>query len=332
VQQHKAVLEKNGYVTLADVGELTRSDLLEMGIAKLKDRKAMVKLFAESGGGGGAAAASAELAGAGAAKTQASSSDDDDSDDSDDDSSEDSDSDDDESSSDEDPAAGTNVPPAPAATNDDDEEEEEEDDSSSEDSNSDDDETNSDEDPAAGTNVPPAPAATKDDDDEEEAAAPVPSEDDDNKDPDISILVFNNLAVGLGCGKDQYSAYGTAEKKLTFVGNVGRPEQAAEVVKQMGGQLRRAYSAQKNTTTFSIAGMADHNGLSGSLDNLEPGASSARSLVLSRLTGFAETQTNALSGTKAILVALTGGSAAGATAGGHIPVYQGGHIAISRKC
>ena len=54
---------------LSDVGDLTSDDLKEMGIAKLKDRKAMLKAFAAHaepsaalGGGGGAAAAVAPVA------------------------------------------------------------------------------------------------------------------------------------------------------------------------------------------------------------------------------------------------------------------------------
>jgi hypothetical protein len=44
LQQHAAVLEENGFA-LASVGELTSDDLKEMGIAKLKERKEMLKAF-----------------------------------------------------------------------------------------------------------------------------------------------------------------------------------------------------------------------------------------------------------------------------------------------
>jgi hypothetical protein len=51
LQQHAAVLKENGFA-LADVSKLTSDDLKEMGVAKLKERKAMLEVFAQSGGGG----------------------------------------------------------------------------------------------------------------------------------------------------------------------------------------------------------------------------------------------------------------------------------------
>ena len=44
LQEHAAVLEENGFA-LASAGELTSDDLKEMGIAKLKERKDMLKAF-----------------------------------------------------------------------------------------------------------------------------------------------------------------------------------------------------------------------------------------------------------------------------------------------
>ena len=44
LQQHAAVLEENGFA-LASAEELTSDDLKEMGIAKLKERKDMLKAF-----------------------------------------------------------------------------------------------------------------------------------------------------------------------------------------------------------------------------------------------------------------------------------------------
>ena len=64
LQRHAAVIERNGF-TLDDVGDLTNADLVEMGIAKLKERKQLLEAFnahvqieAGGGGGGGGAAAS----------------------------------------------------------------------------------------------------------------------------------------------------------------------------------------------------------------------------------------------------------------------------------
>ena len=44
LQQHAAALEENGFA-LADASGLTSGDLAEMGIAKLKERKDMLKVF-----------------------------------------------------------------------------------------------------------------------------------------------------------------------------------------------------------------------------------------------------------------------------------------------